>query len=298
MRPRSSALPVMRVELPADRHHQHLERQDRDDPADPVIARRRDGRTPTPWRPPRRSPSAPRALICSAAAPRPCLSQVTFMRSPLGVERHRHVALGAAMRLHIDGLRPCTSCRCGNNRRTTRARCRSQPAPNFATCRRHGAANLRASPPSGRRTAPPRTQTTRDPRPARRPPKPRISLQFPALRVRSFGIQTVRQYSRRRAPAARRPAAIYRAKPQFLLMLRPQLSEACGRSAALFAELRPVVQPLPDLALEAALGRIVELSGGRALPGNSPGRRTPPRRRGRRRSRGRSLRTSSAWSAR
>ena len=61
-------------------------------------------------------------------------------------------------------------------------------------------------------------------------------------------------------PACRRPAGEDRAS------LSPP--------APFAAELRPIVQPLPDLALEAAFGRIVELAGGRAIPGNSPGRRT------------------------
>ena len=69
-------------------------------------------------------------------------------------------------------------------------------------------------------------------------------------------------------------------------------------AAPLLAQLRPILQPLPDLALEAALGRVVELLPAELLRGNSPGRKTRPARRGRIRSPRRSPRSSSAWSAR
>ena len=71
----------------------------------------------------------------------------------------------------------------------------------------------------------------------------------------------------------------------------------CGFGRAL-AQLFPVIEALFDLALEAAFARPVESAALDARPGNSSGRRTPPRWRGRRHSPGRSRDRASAGSAR
>ena len=116
------------VELPADRHHQHVERQDRRDPAEPV---EREGAM-------RGTASSVGAAVRSggaqlrlAASPGLALPHVTRIRLPWA-SSVTATSLAVAMRLHIDRRGLVHLADPAIARRTTTARCRSRPSAEFA----------------------------------------------------------------------------------------------------------------------------------------------------------------------